>query len=109
MEVLGYVFLLVPLLAKYLEHMVRATLEKEDDALRVGGKKLARPATQAILYHFGTVSLLESGGKRFMPNPPEATGPASWTRSVFPGSCTRTETAETTSWSVSAAERSIPL
>ncbi len=73
-EALGYVFLLVLLLAKYLEYRVRASLEKEGDALRVGGQKLARPTTQTILYHFGTVPLLESGGKRFMPNPPGGNG-----------------------------------
>jgi len=73
-EALGYVFLLVLLLAKYLEYRVRAALEKEGDALRVGGQKLARPTTQTILYHFGTVPLLEIGGKRFMPHPPGGNG-----------------------------------
>jgi len=49
-------------------------MEQEGDALRAGGQKLARPTTQTILYHFGTMPLLESVGKRFMPNPPGGNG-----------------------------------
>ena len=74
-EALGYIFLLVLLLAKYLEYRVRTTLEKDDDALRVGGQKLAHPTTKTILYHFGIVPVLESGGRLFMPHPPGGNTP----------------------------------
>lgn len=69
-EALGYVFLLVLLLAKYLEYRIRTVLEKEDDALRVGGQKLAHPTTKTIWEQLEIVPLIEVGGKYFMPRPP---------------------------------------
>ena len=69
-EALGYVFLLVLLLGKYLEYRVRSVLEKEGDALRVGGQKLARPTAKTILDQLEIVPLMEIGGVCFMPQPP---------------------------------------
>ncbi len=69
-EALGYIFLLVLLLGKYLEYRVRAILKKEGDPLRVGGQKLARPTAKTILEQLGIVVLKERDGICSMPRPP---------------------------------------
>jgi len=48
-EALGYIFLIVLLLAKYLEYRVRASMEQSGEILKVGGQKIERPTAKTII------------------------------------------------------------
>lgn len=68
-QALGYVFILVLLLSKYLEYRVRSILANEGKALVVGGQKAPRPTTKTILECLETITLLQAGSRRLLPNP----------------------------------------
>jgi len=48
-EALGYLFLIVLLLAKYLEYRVRIGMQQSGGELKIGGQKVKRPSAKTIL------------------------------------------------------------
>jgi len=71
-EALGYIFLIVLLLAKYLEYRVRVSMVKSGDVLKVGGQKVERPTAKTILEYLALMSVVCIGGQLMLPgNIPE--------------------------------------
>ncbi len=67
-EALGYVFMLVLLIASYLEYRVRKGLKETGQAVRLpGNKKTDRPSVQTIMEIFRLIEVLITGGKRYFP------------------------------------------
>lgn len=65
---LGYVFMLVLLVASYLEYRVRKGLKETEQAVLLpGNKKTQRPSTQTIMEIFGLIEVLIIGGERYFP------------------------------------------
>jgi transposase len=65
---LGYVFMLVLLIASYLEYRVRKELKETGQAVLLpGNKKTDRPSTQTIMEIFSLIEVLIIGGKRYFP------------------------------------------
>jgi transposase len=71
-EALGYIFLIVLLLAKYLEYRVRVSMAESGKILKVGGQKVEHPTAKTILEHLAIMSVVCIGGKLMLPaNIPE--------------------------------------
>lgn len=67
-EALGYVFMLVLLVASYLEYRVRKGLKETGQAVLLPGKKKTeRPSTQTIMEIFSLIEVLIIGGERYFP------------------------------------------
>lgn len=67
-EALGYVFMLVLLIASYLEYRVRKGLKETNQAVRLpGNKKTDRPSVQTIMEIFCLIDVLIIGGRRYFP------------------------------------------
>ncbi len=67
-DALGYVFMLVLLVASYLEYRVRKGLKKTGQAVLLpGNKKTDRPSTQTIMETLSQVEVLIIGGERYFP------------------------------------------
>lgn len=67
-EALGYVFMLVLLVASYLEYRVRKGLKKTGQAVILpGNKKTNRPSVQTIMEIFSLIEVLIIGGERYFP------------------------------------------
>jgi transposase len=67
-EALGYVFMLVLLVASYLEYRVRKGLKETGQAVLLpGNKKTERPSTQTIMEILSQIEVLIIGGKRYFP------------------------------------------
>jgi len=65
---LGYVFMLVLLVASYLEYRVRKGLKETGQAVLLpGNKKTDRPSTQTIMEIFSLIEALIIEGKRYFP------------------------------------------
>ncbi len=65
---LGYVFMLVLLVASYLEYRVRKGLKETGQAVMLpGNKKTDRPSTQTIMEIFSLIGVLIIGGERYFP------------------------------------------
>jgi transposase len=72
-EALGYVFILVLLIASYLEYRVRKSLSDNDEYLpQPGGQKARRPSTKTILELLETVLVYHFEGDLILP---DATSP----------------------------------
>lgn len=67
-EALGYIFLLVLLLAKYLEHRVRISMARAGEALKVGGQKVQRPSAKTLLEILSLMTVLLIGGQLILPD-----------------------------------------
>ena len=68
-EALGYVFILVLLVASYLEYRVRKSLEEKDEYLpQPGGQKSYRPTTKTILEVLDTVIVMSYMGRLILPD-----------------------------------------
>jgi transposase len=66
-EAMGYIFLLVLLLAKYLEYRVRVSLAQSGEILKVGGQKVPHPSARTILEILSMVMVLYTGGQLVLP------------------------------------------
>jgi transposase len=67
-EALGYVFMMVLLIASYLEYRVRKALKETGQAVLLpGNKKTERPSTQTIMEIFNLIDVLIAGSKRYFP------------------------------------------
>lgn len=67
-EALGYVFMLVLLVASYLEYRVRKGLKETGEAVLLpGNKKTDRPSVQTIMEIFSLVEVLIISGERYFP------------------------------------------
>ncbi|MGL5719832.1 MAG: hypothetical protein ACRCYP_03445, partial [Alphaproteobacteria bacterium] len=66
-EALGYIFLMVLLLAKYLEYRVHSGMAKSGETLKVGGQKAPRPSAKTILDFLSLLTVLEYGGELILP------------------------------------------
>jgi transposase len=67
-KALGYIFLMVLLLAKYLEYRVRVSLAHSGEVLKVGGQKVERPTAKTILEHLAQMSILVVAGHLMLPD-----------------------------------------
>ena len=68
-EALGYVFILVLLIASYLEYRVRKSLSDNDEYLpQPGGQKAYRPSVKTILKLFETVLVYIFEGELILPD-----------------------------------------
>jgi transposase len=67
-EALGYIFLLVLLLAKYLEYRVRVSLAQSGEVLKVGGQKVPRPSVKTILEILDMVMVMNVAGQLMLPD-----------------------------------------
>jgi transposase len=67
-EALGYIFLIVLLLAKYLEYRVRVSMVQRGEILKVGGQKIERPTAKTILEHLALMSVVCVGGQLMLPS-----------------------------------------
>jgi transposase len=67
-KALGYIFLMVLLLAKYLEYRVRVSLAHRGEVLKVGGQKVERPTAKTILEHLAQMSILLVAGQLRLPD-----------------------------------------
>lgn len=68
-EALGYVFILVLLVATYLEHRVRKSLEERGEYLpQPGGQKAYRPTLKTILEVINTVFVMSFDGELCLPD-----------------------------------------
>jgi transposase len=67
-KALGYVFLMVLLLAKYLEYRVRVSLAQSGETLKVGGQKVERPTAKTILEYLTLMSVLLMAGQLMLPD-----------------------------------------
>jgi transposase len=66
---LGYVFILVLLLASYLEYRVRKALKEQGEAVKLpGNKSTDRPSVQTILEVLGTIQIVSIQGQRYLPD-----------------------------------------
>ena len=68
-KALGYVFVLVLLLSKYLEYRVRTILANEKKTLVIGGQKPPRPTTKTTLSCLETLLALRVGSQSILSNP----------------------------------------
>jgi transposase len=66
-KALGYIFLLVLLLAKYLEYRVRVSLAQSGEVLKVGGQKVPRPSAKTIMEILDMVLVLYVSGQLLLP------------------------------------------
>jgi transposase len=67
-EALGYVFMLVLLIASYLEYRVRKGLKETGQTVHLpGNKKTDRPSVQTIMEIFCLIEVLIADGKRYFP------------------------------------------
>jgi len=66
-EALGYIFLLVLLLAKYLEYRVRLGMERSCGTLKIGGQKVPRPSTKTILEILSEMLIYSLNGELKLP------------------------------------------
>jgi transposase len=67
-EALGYVFMMVLLIASYLEYRVRKALKETGQAVPLpGNKKTDRPSVQTIMEIFCLIEVLVTGGERYFP------------------------------------------
>ena len=67
-EALGYIFLLVLLLAKYLEYRVRLGMECSGGELKIGGQKVLRPTTKTILEILSVMLIYSLNGELKLPD-----------------------------------------
>jgi transposase len=67
-ESLGYIFLLVLLVAKYLEYRVRVSMTRSGERLKVGGQKVPRPSARTILEILDRVAVLFVSGQLMLPD-----------------------------------------
>ena len=67
-EALGYIFLLVLLLAKYLEYRVRLGMESSGGELKVGGQKVLRPSAKTILEILNVMQIYSLNGELKLPD-----------------------------------------
>jgi transposase len=67
-EALGYIFLLVLLLSKYLEYRVRVSMAQSGESLKVGGQKVSRPSTKTILEILEMIMILSVSGQLLLPD-----------------------------------------
>ncbi|GHV55910.1 hypothetical protein FACS1894216_19200 [Synergistales bacterium] len=67
-EAPGYIFLLVLLLAKYLEYRVRVSMTQSGEILKVGGRKLPRPSAKTISEILDMVTVLLVSGQLMLPD-----------------------------------------
>ena len=66
---LGYVFILVLLLASYLEYRVRKELKEQNTAVKLpGNKSTDRPSVQTIMEVLGTIQIVVIQGQRYFPD-----------------------------------------
>ena len=71
-KALGYIFLIVLLLAKYLEYRVRVSMSQSGGILKVGGQKVERPTAKTILEYLAEMSIMFIAGQLLLPtNIPE--------------------------------------
>ena len=68
-KALGYIFVLVLLLSKYLEYRVRTILANEKKTLVIGGQKPPRPTTKTTLSCLETLLALRVGSQSILSNP----------------------------------------
>jgi transposase len=66
-EALGYIFLLVLLLAKYLEYRVRLGMERDGGELKIGGQKVLRPSAKTILEVLNAMLIYSLNGELKLP------------------------------------------
>jgi hypothetical protein len=66
-EALGYIFLLVLLLAKYLEYRVRLGMESNEGELKIGGQKVLRPTAKTILEILSMMLIYSQNGELKLP------------------------------------------
>jgi transposase len=81
-DALGYVFMLVLLVASYLEYRVRKGLKETEQAVLLpGNKKTDRPGVQTIMEIFNLIEVLIIGGERYFPEnqPSQAISMVEWT------------------------------
>ena len=62
-EALGYIFLMVLLLAKYLEYRVRLGMTESGGELKVGGQKVLRPTAKTILEFLEMMLIMRVNGQ----------------------------------------------
>jgi len=67
-EALGYIFLLVLLLAKYLEYRVRLGMEQSGGELKIGGQKVLRPTAKTILEILSVMLIYSLNGELKLPD-----------------------------------------
>jgi transposase len=67
-EALGYIFLLVLLLAKYLEYRVRLGMECSGGELKVGGQKVLHPSAKTILEILSMMLIYSLDGELKLPD-----------------------------------------
>jgi transposase len=67
-KALGYIFLMVLLLAKYLEYRVRTSMSNSGEILKVGGQKVQRPTAKTILEYLSEMSVLLIAGQLMLPS-----------------------------------------
>ncbi|MDH7579134.1 MAG: IS1634 family transposase [Bacillota bacterium] len=80
-EALGYVFMLVLLVASYLEYRVRKGLKETGQVVLLpGNKKTDRPSTQTIMEILSQIEVLIIGGERYFPEtlPLQAVSMVEW-------------------------------
>ena len=68
MEALGYIFLMVLLLAKYLEYRVRLGMKESGGEMKVGGQKVLRPTTKTILEFLEMMLIMRINGQWMLPD-----------------------------------------
>ena len=66
-EALGYIFLMVLLLAKYLEYHVHLGMAESGEVLKVGGQKTPHPSAKMVLEFLCLMTVLEIGGQLSLP------------------------------------------
>jgi transposase len=67
-EALGYIFLMVLLLAKYLEYRVRIGMSESGGVLKVGGQKMLHPTAKTILEFLEMMQILQVNGQWTLPD-----------------------------------------
>jgi transposase len=67
-EALGYIFLMVLLLAKYLEYRVRVSLAQSGETFKVGGQRVEHPTAKTILEYLAPMSVLLIAGQLILPD-----------------------------------------
>jgi transposase len=67
-EALGYIFLMVLLLAKYLEYRVRLGMTESNGELKVGGQKVLRPTAKTILEILEMMLIMRWNGQWKLPD-----------------------------------------
>ena len=66
-KALGYIFLIVLLLAKYLEYRVRIGMRYFKEVLKIGGQKFLSPSAKTILEELSEMWVHEIDGERMVP------------------------------------------